>query len=133
MEEAKQRISVLRENLTSFTATLFLKDQTKESLRNGLIVLSSRLHLGANLTIRVDPHSSFVSLKSDGSLSKFGIWLEIGQVKNVNKNAVAEKCIRELREQLVRLSPHGGPVSEVTLAKATDNLNCIIRHTLYDV
>ena len=110
-------------------ATLFLKDQTKESLRNGLIMLSSRLCLGPSLIIQVDPHSSFVSLKSDGSLSKFGISLEIGQAKNVNKNTVTEKCIRELREQLVRLSPHGGPVSEVTLAKATNNLNCLIRHT----
>ena len=61
-------------------------------------------------------------------MSKYGIFLEIGQAKNVNKNAVAEKCIRELREQLVCLSPHGGPVLEVTLAKDMNNLNCLIRH-----
>jgi hypothetical protein len=71
----------------------------------------------------------FVSLKADKSLVKMGVILEIGHAKNVNKNSVAEKGIRELREQLVRLSPHGGPVSKLTLARATENLNSLIRHT----
>ena len=52
-----------------------------------------------------------------------GIFLVIGQPKNVNKNAMADKAIRELREQLVRPSPHGGAVSEATLARATAFLN----------
>ena len=58
-----------------------------------------------------------------------GIFLVIGQPKNVNKNAMADKAIRELREQLVRPSPHGGAVSEATLARATAFLNSVIRHT----
>ena len=47
----------------------------------------------------------------------------------MNKNATADKAIRELREQLVRLSPHGGAVSDATLARATAFLNSTIRHT----
>ena len=61
MEEAKQKIRVLRENLTSYMATIFLRDQTKDSLRNGLIILLSRLRLGPCSTVRVDPHSSIAA------------------------------------------------------------------------
>jgi hypothetical protein len=48
-------------------------------------------------------------------------------VKNVNKNPVAEKCIAELGDELLRVSPEGGAVSPVTLAIATANLNTRIR------
>ena len=53
------------------------------------------------------------------------MFLEVGQPKNVNKNA----AIREFREQLVRLSPLGGPVSDATLARAKAFLNTVIRYT----
>ena len=128
IEESKQKILVLRENLTSFTATCLIKNQLKDSLREGLILLISRVRLGQTTSIRVDSHSSFVSLKNDKILQDNGILLDIGHAKNINKNAVAEKAIRELREQIVCLSPQGGPISEVTLAKATDHLNNIIRY-----
>ena len=129
MEESSQKILVIRENLTSFTDTLIIKNQTKPALREALIVLTSRLKLGNTLTVRVDGQSSLASLRADKSLEPLGIFLEIGRPKNVNKNATADKAIRELREQLVRLSPHGGAVSDATLARATAFLNCIIRHT----
>ena len=129
MEESGQKILILRENLTSYTDSLIIKNQTKPCLKDALIVLASRLKLGDNLTIRTDGQSSLASLRADKSLEPLGIFLEIGRPKNINKNAPAEKAIRELREQLVRLSPHGGPVSEATLARATAFLNGLIRHT----
>ena len=129
MEESGQKILVIRENLTSFTDSMFIKNQTKLALKDALIVLTSRLKLGNHLIIRVDGQSALASLRADKSLEPLGIFLEVGQPKNVNKNATADKAIRELREQLVRLSPHGGPVSDATLARATAFLNTVIRHT----
>ena len=129
MEESSQKILVIRENLTSFTDCLIIKNQTKPALRDALIILTSRLKLGDNLSVRVDGQSALASLKADRSLEPLGIFLDVGQPKNVNKNATADKAIRELREQLVRLSPRGGAVSEATLARATGFLNSVIRHT----
>ena len=129
MEESNQKILVIRENLTSFTDSLIVKNQTKPALKDALIVLTSRLKLCNSLNIRVDGQSSLASLRADKSLEPLGIFLTIGQPKNVNKNATVDKAIRELREQLVRLSPHGGAVSDATLARATAFLNSIIRYS----
>ena len=129
MEESCQNILVICENLTSFTDSLIIKNQTKPELREALIVLTSRLKLGNNLSIRVDIQSSLASLRADKSLESLGIFLIISQLKNVNKNATADTAIRELREQFICLSPQGGAVSETTLARATAVLNSVIRHT----
>ena len=53
--------------------------------------------------------------------------MEIGSVKNPNKNPVAERAIEELGLELLNLSREGGPVSDVTLALATANTNSRIR------
>ena len=129
LEESKQRILVVRENLTSYTDACIIPNQTKAALKDAISTLVSRLKLGDTCSIRVDNHSSLASLKSDNSLKDLGISLETGYPKNANKNAGAEKAIKELREQLVKLSPHGGPVSASTLARAVAFLNDIIRHS----
>jgi hypothetical protein len=51
LEEAKQKILVLRENQTSFTVTALLKDQTKQTLRDSLYILASRLALSKPIKI----------------------------------------------------------------------------------
>ena len=73
--------------------------------------------------------SSLKALKNDRVLKQEKIELEIGSYKNKQKNSVAEKAIRELREEMVKVSPQGGKISETQLAKATMNLNFRIRHT----
>ena len=85
--------------------------------------------LGSKTTIRVDGQSSLNNLRADKSLEPLGIFLEVGRPKNPNKNAVADKAIRELREQIIKLSPHGGPISEATLARATCHLNSLFRYS----
>ena len=127
MEDSK--ILVIYENLTSYTDSLIIKNQTKSVLREALIVLTSRLKLGNSLFIRVDGQSFMASLQADKSLESLGIFMTIGQLNNVNKNARADTVIRELREQLVCLSPQVGAVNESTLARATAFLNSVIRHT----
>ena len=52
------------------------------------------------------------------TMRKENIQLDIGTPKNKNKNSVAEKAIRELRLEMVKISPQGGKLSNVILAKA---------------
>jgi hypothetical protein len=78
---------------------------------------------GPCAVVRVDPAHRFASLSNGEELRRHKITVEIGRVKNVNKNPVAKKCIAELGDELLRVSPEGGAVSPVTLAIATANLN----------
>ena len=77
--------------------------------------------------VRVDPAPGFSALANDEDLRRHKITIEIGRTKNANKNPVAEKCISELGDELLRIFPEGGPVSPVSLAIATANLNTRIR------
>ena len=129
MGDSCQKILAIFENLTSFTDTLIIKNQTKPVLREALIVLTSRLKLGNSLSIIVDGQSFLASLQADKFLESLGIFITIGQLKNVDKNATADTAIRELKELLVCLSPQPGAVNETTLARATAFLNSVIRHT----
>ena len=125
----RQLILVIRETVSSYTLTTLIKSEKHEDLRNGLIVLCSQLrslHDGG-VTVRVDPAPGFCALATDPILLSHGITLEIGRVKNPNKNPVAERAIEELGLELLNLSPEGGPVSDVTLALATANTNSRIR------
>ena len=54
------------------------------------------------------------------TLTQKGITLVLGQVKNVNKNPVAEKAIHELVLECLKLCPEGGPMSNVTLARMNE-------------
>ena len=125
----RQLILVLRETVYSYTLTTLVKSEKHEDLHNALIVLCSllrSLHDGA-VTVCVDPAPGFCALASDPILLSHGITLEIGRVKDPNKNPVAERAIEELGLELLNLSPEGGPVSDVTLALATANTNSRIR------
>ena len=127
--ESSQKILVIRDNLTSFTDAMFISDEQKETLRNALIILSSKLRASEDIVIRTDPHSSLKPLVQDRLLADEHITIELGSPKNINKNAVAERAIQELRKEIVILSPRGGRISALILAKALSNLNTRIRHT----
>ena len=71
--------------------------------------------------------SVFVALRNDPTLKSHGLTLEIGRVKNTNKNSVAVKAIAEVEEEILRQAPNGGPISTVTLAIATSRLNSRLR------
>ena len=116
--DSGQKVLVLRDNLTSFTDAQFIPNEQKPTLRDNLIVICSKLRSNVPITIRVDSQSSLKSLKNDKPLSDESISLEIGNSKNRNKNAVAEKAIGELRTELIKVAPGGGPFSPKSLAKA---------------
>ena len=132
MKRYRQLILVVRETSTSYTAACLLDYEPRESIRAGLLRLCLERRLLAcpppPPVIRVDPAPGFWSLSNDATLRQYGFAVEVGRVKNPNKNPVAEKCVAELGDELFRISPEGGPISLLSLAVASATLNTRIRN-----
>ena len=120
----KQKILLVRDNLTSFTQTKLIQSEQKEDLQSGLLMLIYPLKTQLPTIIRVNPHPSFQALNGDKILKEHKISLEIGDEKNVTKNSVAEKGIQELEEELKKINSE--TINEIELMKATHGQ---IRHT----
>ena len=125
IKRSRQLVLVLRECVTSFTATTPLEDERHNTLRDALIRLCVQLRPldGPTAVIRTDPAPGFKALRDDQLLKHHRITLEIGDAKNRNKNPIAERAVQEVESELLRHDPLGGPVTHVTLAVATANLN----------
>ncbi|CAH3035332.1 unnamed protein product, partial [Porites lobata] len=67
------------------------------------------------------------SMANNDSLNYLNVTIDVGRVKNKNKNPIAEKAVRELEEELIRQEPGSRPVSAVGLALATARLNSRLR------
>ena len=130
IKRCHQLILLLRECSTSYTRSYLIPDEKHDSLRDALTRLIVDLHPlnGPRAVIRVDPAPSFVSLHNHDGLKHLNVSLEIGRIKNKNKNPVAEKAVQELEEELLRQEPGGGSVSETGHAIATARLNSRLRH-----
>ena len=131
LKRNQQTILVVRESVTSYTKACLIPDEKRDTLRDALVCLCTELHPldGPPAVIRVDPAPGFASLQSDEALKRLNIVLEIGRVKNINKNPVAEKAIQELENELLRYEPGGGPVTCMGLAIVVARLNSRLRHT----
>ena len=107
-----------------------IPDEKHDTLRDALTRLVIGLHPlnGPKEVIRVDPAPGFLSISNNDSLRHLNVSLEVGRIKNKNKNPVAEKAVQELEEELLRQEPGGGPVTETGLALATARLNSRLRH-----
>ena len=125
----RQSIPVLLACTTSFTASCLIQDERHDTLRDALTCLITGLHPlnGPRAIVRVDPAPGFVPMSNNDSLKHLNITIEVGRVKNKNRNPVAEKAVRELEEELIRQEPGRSPVSEVGLAIATARLNSRLR------
>ena len=129
MRYDRQLILVVRETVTSYTQTCVVSDERASTLESALLSLcvAFRAVDGPPVTVRADPAPGFVALSSSEALRQAGISLDIGRPHNPNKNPCAEHAIGELRGELKRISPGGGPVSPATLAIATSRLNSRLR------
>jgi len=125
----RQFILVLRDVVTSYTWSLIISNEQADSLREGILKLCIPIRPtdGPSSVIRVDPAPGFVSLKDNEELKSFGITLDIGRVKNINKNPVAERAVQELEAEILKHDPSGGPISDLKLSIATARLNTRIR------
>ena len=129
LRRSRQAILVLRETTTSYTLASFISRETHTHLRDALLKLCAQLRSpnGPRVTIRIDAAPGLVKLQQDPSLLQYDIHLEVGHVKNINKNPVAERAIQELEQEILHLQPGGGAVNELTLAIAISQLNSRIR------
>ena len=94
IKHSRQLILVVRECVTSFTATTLLEDERHNTLRDALIRLCVQMRPldGPSVVIRTDPASGFKALTDDLLLKHHRIIIEIGNAKNGNKNPVAERA-----------------------------------------
>ena len=124
-----QLILVLRECVTSFTRTCIITSERHEDLRDAFLAMSVELCPldGPNAIIRTDCAPGFAALCNVELLSKHHVNIELGRAKNKNKNPVAEKAVRELEDELLKLDLRGQQVSTRNLAIATARLNSRIR------
>jgi hypothetical protein len=122
-------IFILRETVTSYTASMLIESERHESLREAIIRLGVDMRPldGPPAVVRTDPAPGFCSLVSDKLLERERFIIELGRTKNPNKNPVAEKAVQEIGEELLRYDPQGGSVSSLTLAIVTARLNARIR------
>ena len=68
-----------------------------------------------------------MALDNDSVFHDHRIVLEIGRVKNRNKNPAAERAVQELELELLQRDLHGGPLSPVVISVANATLNSRIR------
>ena len=129
MKQNRQLIFVLRESVTSFTTSCIIDNERQESLSQALICLSANMIPldRPKAVVRVDGASGLRALKHSALLPAHNIIIEVGEVKNKNKNPVGEKAVQELEIELLKQNPSGGAISNTTLAIATARLNERIR------
>ena len=109
----RQLIFVIRETVTSYTSTCVIENERHHVLRDSLARLCMELRPidGPSAVVRVDPAPGFIAVVDDPTLQRLGISVEIGRIKNANKNPVAEKAVAEVEDELLRQEPGGGTVS----------------------
>ncbi len=119
---------VLHETVSSYTLTSLIDNEKHESLRDAIIVLCAEVRsLGdRSVNIRVDPTPGLTALENDPIFRKSGIHLDIGRLKNIKKNLVAESALKELGLEFLHLYPEGGPVTKVSLALATATTDTVV-------
>lgn len=129
LKEKGQKIIICREKLSQFTLSKIIADETAETLESALFSMVIDYIPETGATIQVDPAPGFISIAAQktGILPQHNIKLDIGRVHNVNKNPVAENCIKEFRKEWLRLKPNGEPLSEVERAQITNIINKRIR------
>lgn len=128
LQRARQRIFLIRDTFSSYTITRLIPDEKSATLKAALIDTTAELKSTRGCTIRVDGATAFQSLLKDQELTQQGIHLEMGRLKNRNKNPVAEKAIQELEYELKHAFPDGAPVTAPGLSIVTATLNMRVRN-----
>ena len=125
----KQMILTLRECTSSYTQAELVDSEKASDIAAALVRLSNIMRPSKlmSMTVRMDPHPSNKSLcmqvKKEKDFARNNIHIEIGRELNKNKNPVAEKCIRELIGEILKLTPEGGPLTATLLSQAVASLN----------
>ena len=100
MCRAQQKVMVIRDTFSSFTIAKIVTDEKTDTLRNAMLECTAELKSKSGASIRVDGATGMQSLKEDSVLAKHGLQIEVGRLKNKNKNPIAEKAIQELQVEI---------------------------------
>ena len=73
-----------------------LPDEKISSLKSAIIEATAELISPKGCKVRIDGATSLQCLSRDTELQHMGIEIEVGQLKNRNKNPVGEKAVHEL-------------------------------------
>ena len=128
LKRAKQCIFVIRDCFTSFNMAQMISSEGKNVLRNAILETTALVKTLETATVRADGAPAFQSLVGDRSLARRGISVEVGRLKNPNKNPIADKAIRELEDELRRHDPNGQALTSTDLAIVVSTLNSRIRN-----
>ena len=124
----KKNIIVTVENFSGFISTAFVKSEKSEDLLDAILVTTSPFRSSLTTTVRVDQAPGFRSLfKQKLSLADLNISLELGNAKNKNALALADKKIKELGDEIRKISSNG-MIDLKVLTKATSVVNEKVRH-----
>ena len=124
----RKNIMVTVDNFSGFVSTMFIQSEKAEDLLEGIILTTSPLRTSLTTNIRVDQAPGFMKLfRSKSVLTDLNISLEPGEAKNKNSLALADKKMKELEDEIRKLSNNKG-VNVRILAKATTVVNEKIRH-----
>ena len=115
----QQLIIVICKTMISFTSASFIADERKETLRSSLIQLCTALrHVDGPVTVvRVDPATGFSALVRDQALQDNNMLIEIGRIKNTNKNLVAERAVQKLEDEILQQQPGDVPITPLVWHK----------------
>ena len=129
LKREKQIIMVVREYITSFTTASIIKDESHSTLRDSLVEHILPIHPlgGPPAIVRTDNAPGFQRLEEDPFLLKHNISIELGRIKNKYKNAIADRAVQELEEEIAKVDTGRGPITNTTLTIAISNLNAKLR------
>ena len=124
----RKNIMVTVENFSGFITTAFIKSENSDDLLEGIISTTTPLRSSITISIRVDQAPGFKSLlRQESNLKDLNICLELGDAKNKNAVALVDKKIKELEDEIRKLTTNGN-VNLKVLSKATTVVNEKIRH-----
>jgi len=129
MNRERQKILVVREYVSSLTRAAILPSEKHEDIRTAIVSLINDIVPleGPHAVVRTDNAPGFQSLANDQFLESNRIHIDLGRVKNKNRNPVAERAIQELESEILRFVRTSGPITPLTLSKVTSSLNSRIR------
>ena len=125
---SRQKILLVRDCFSSFTKAVIIPDEKSSTIRDALVEITADLKSPCGACIRVDGATSMQKLQNDPLLQHHKLEIQVGRLKNVNKNPIAEKAILELEIELKKAHPDGCQVSPSQLAVVVATLNSRIRN-----
>ena len=125
---AGQRMFLLRDTFSCYTVTRLIPNEQSLAVKAALIETTAELISPSGCVVRVDGSTALQSLVTDAELKNMGILVDVGRLKNCNKNPIAEKAIQELEQELRKAHPDGRSVMQAELAGITAMLNGRVRN-----